>query len=327
MIKKNVAIVAGGFSSEYEISLKSAEQVAANLNTTKYKFFIVEITKTAWHAIEGSNRFPINKSDFSFQYGNEILKFDSVFIAIHGNPGENGILQSYFELLNIPFTSCNSFVSHLTFNKYATKAYLQEAGILCAEGMLMRLGMKIDDAKIIKQIGLPAFVKPNNGGSSFGISKITEEHQITPAINKAFQEDSEVLIESFLPGREFSHGILKINNDFLDLPVTEIKSHTEFFDYEAKYKGLSDEITPADLSEALIKQLKEKSKRIYDLLGCKGMIRIDYILGDDQQFYLLEINTVPGMSKESIIPQQIRYAGYTEESIYEMLIEESLKKA
>jgi D-alanine-D-alanine ligase len=326
MIKK-IAIVAGGYSGEYEISMKSAAQVKKNLDETHYEAYIVEITKKEWIAhLDDGKKIPVDKGDFSFHNGKQKISFDCIFNSIHGTPGEDGKLQSYFEFLNIPITSCNAATSMLTFNKFATKAFLEKFGIVTANAALILHKDEFDPQAIIKDLGLPCFVKPNNNGSSVGISKVSQTTELKPAIQKAMEDDSEVIIESFIEGREFTCGLFKTHDRAYIFPVTEVISGNEFFDYEAKYTpGKSNEITPADIPGTLMKECQDISSKIYDLLNCKGFVRIDYIYSNGV-FYFLEINTVPGMSESSIIPQQIRAAGYTIKEMYGNLIEEALQK-
>jgi D-alanine-D-alanine ligase len=325
---KTIAIAAGGYSSEYVISVQSAAQVYNAIDKQKFKPFIVEITRNDWFVKLTENDITsVDKNDFSVIINDEKIKFDCVFIAIHGTPGEDGKLQSYFEMLNIPYTSCNSFTSLLTFNKYATKIYLEKAGILSANAVLVRGMQKVNANPMVKHLGLPAFVKPNNAGSSFGVTKVKLEEQLQKAVEDALKEDKEVIVEEFIEGTEVTCGIAKLNNREIVLPLTEIVSKKEFFDYEAKYTpGMSDEITPARIDEALTWQIQHLSSRIYDLLDCKGLVRVDFIIKKGEP-YFLEINTVPGMSKNSIVPKMIRISGMTETEVYGMLIEETLNNA
>lgn len=325
-MKKNIAILAGGDSSEYEISIKSAQQVIKNINGEKYSPFLVLVKGNEW-VVEISNNASekINKDNFSFVFYGKIITFDCAFIVIHGTPGENGILQSYFDLLRIPYSTCNAFVSALTFNKFATKLFLKEYNIPMAKHYFLRKGQEINIKKIVMETGLPCFVKPNNGGSSFGVTKVKDLDELIPAINKAFEEDYEVLIEEFIKSTELTGGILKTKNDEYIFPITEIVSKNEFFDYEAKYLGASEEITPARISSALETECKALSNSIYDILGCRGIVRIDYLLRDNQ-LYFMEINTVPGMSEPSIIPQQIASMGLSLIDILTEIIEDSMDK-
>jgi D-alanine-D-alanine ligase len=323
-MKKNIAILAGGDSSEYEISIKSAKQVIKQINGEKYSPFLVHVKGSDWHVeISNNTTEKINKDNFSFVFYGKTVKFDFAFIVIHGTPGENGILQSYFDLLRIPYSTCSAFVSALTFNKYATKLFLKEYDVPMAKHFFIRKGETIDIKKIVMQTGLPCFVKPNNGGSSFGVTKVKELDEVIPAINRAFEEDKEVIIEEFIKSTELTCGVMKTKMNQYVLPITEIVSKNEFFDYEAKYLGASEEITPARISEEIEKKCKEMTSRIYDYLGCQGVVRIDYLLRDNQ-LYFMEINTVPGMSEASIIPQQVAAEGLCLMDFFTELIEERI---
>jgi D-alanine-D-alanine ligase len=318
---KNIAIAAGGDSSEFEISVKSAAEVGKALRS-KYNIFIILIRGTNWYWEDQKGRYHnIDKNDFSLTTDDQKIRFDGVFIAIHGTPGENGLLQGYLDMMSIPYTSCSVFCSALTFNKQACKLFLKEYGLQMAEALLIRKGDLIDVNIISKQLGLPCFVKPNDSGSSFGVSKVKHPDEILPAIETAFKESNEVLIEAFMSGREVACGVIKTKNKTLVLPVTEIISKNEFFDYEAKYtSGRSNEVTPADMPESVTNEIQSISSEVYDLLGCKGIVRVDFIVVDEKP-YFLEINTVPGMTRESLVPQQVRAAGISSEEFYSMAVE------
>lgn len=319
---RTIAIVAGGDSPEYGISVKSALEVEKALST-KYNTYIIIIRESNWYWEDSKGRcFSIDKNDFALKTDNGKIRFDAVFIAIHGTPGENGLLQGYFDMLRIPYSSCNAFCSALTFNKHACKLFLMEYGIQSAKGCLVRKTDNIDYLDIISKVGLPCFVKPNDSGSSFGVTKVKEEKEMAPAFEKAFTESDEVLVESFIRGRELACGVVKTKSRKIVLPVSEIISKNEFFDYEAKYSpGKSDEITPADLPDEIKNEIQDLSSRIYDYLGCKGIVRVDFIL-DGKNPYFLEINTVPGMSSVSIIPKQAAAAGIELPVLYSMAIED-----
>ncbi len=319
---KTIAIAAGGDSSEYEISVKSAGEVS-NALSSKYMVYIIVMHGVNWYWEDPKGRYHnIDKNDFTLVVDDFKIRFDAVFIAIHGTPGENGLLQGYFDMLQIPYTSCDAFCSALTFNKQACKLYLKEYGITMADAVLVRKGEHIDVKHITKRTGLPCFVKPNDSGSSFGVSKVKKQDELLQAVDKAFTESDEVLIEAFMKGREVACGVVKTKSKSLILPVTEILSKNEFFDYEAKYtSGKSEEVTPADLSEELTDRIQQLSSQIYDLLGCKGIVRVDFIIVGNEP-YFLEINTVPGMSAESLIPQQARSAGIKLEDLYSSVIED-----
>jgi D-alanine-D-alanine ligase len=319
---RTIAIVAGGDSSEYEISVKSAREVYKVISSS-YSAYIIMIHGTDWYWEDEKGRvFGIDKNDFTLELDDRKIRFDAVFVAIHGSPGENGLLQGYFDLLKIPYTSCGAFCSALTFNKQACKLYLKEYGIPMAKAALIRKNENPDFSEIIKYSGLPCFVKPNDSGSSFGVTKVKSADDLGPALKKAFEESSEVMVEAFMNGREVACGVVKTRKKAVILPVTEIISKNEFFDYEAKYTpGMSEEVTPAALPEKIINDIQNLSSKVYDLLGCKGIVRVDFIIIGENP-YFLEINTVPGMTEESLIPKQAEAAGIDLKDIYSMVIEE-----
>lgn len=319
---RTVAIVAGGDSSEYEVSVKSANEVCKALSS-RYIVYIIIIRGTNWYWEDQKGRYHnIDKNDFTLVTDEYHIRFDVVFIAIHGTPGENGLLQGYFDMMELPYTSCGAFCSALTFNKQACKLYLKEYGISMAEAILIRKGETIYNKSIISRTGLPCFVKPNDSGSSFGVTKVKKKEELTAAIETAFNESSEVMIEAFMNGREVACCVLKTKNKKLVLPVSEIISKNEFFDYEAKYTpGKSEEATPANIPESVTEEIQRLSLLVYDLLGCKGIVRVDFIIIKDQPFFL-EINTVPGMTAESLVPKQAKAAGLSLEDLYSMVIED-----
>jgi D-alanine-D-alanine ligase len=319
---KTIAIIAGGDSSEFGISVKSAIEVSKALSS-KYITYIVTIQGTNWYWEDQKGRFHnIDKNDFSLIADDYRIRFNAVFIAIHGTPGENGLLQGYFNMMGIPYTSCDAFCSALTFNKQACKLFLKEYSIPMADSILIRAGDNFDPGSIINRTGLPCFVKPNDSGSSFGVTKVKKQEDLLPAITTAFSESNEVIIESFMDGREVACGVVKTKKESVVLPVTEIISKNEFFDYEAKYTpGKSDEVTPADLPAAVTDEIQKLSSRIYDLLGCRGIVRVDFIIIDGKP-YFLEINTIPGMTEESLIPKQAEAAGIPLEDLYSMILED-----
>jgi len=321
--KKNIAVIGGGDSSEWVISVKSAQEVTSWIDKDKFNVFVVSIRGNEWLVKTENADFPINRADFSF----EKAKFDYAMIIIHGTPGENGILQSYFDLLRIPYQTCGVFTSALTFNKFACKVYLKEFGIIMADSVMVREGDTPDYNSIISQLGLPLFVKPNNAGSSFGVTKVSQKEMLPEALKLALKEDNEVIIEAFLSGTEITCGIGPIDGVVKNFPITEIVSKKDFFDFEAKYTtGMSEEITPARISDALKIKCNEINMKIYKALNCKGIVRIDYII-KDQEPYFLEINTVPGMSPNSIIPQQIRAMGLDITKVLSRIIEDGLNKS
>jgi D-alanine-D-alanine ligase len=309
-MKKNIAVVAGGYSSEYEVSLRSAETVSASIDPERYNVYRVILEKDAWMAtLPDGKTTPVNKNDFSFSYGGNPVSIDYAYITIHGAPGEDGRLQGYFDLLRIPYSSCGVLASALTFNKYICNRFLESQGISVAASIRLRRRESLATDQIIDCLGLPVFVKPNDSGSSFGVSKVKEAAQMQPAIGKAFAEGDEVIIERFIPGIEVTCGCYGVKGNILALPLTEVVSANEFFDYGAKYNGESQEITPARLSGELTGRIQQETKKIYELIGARGIIRVDYIMSADGHPVLLEVNTTPGMTATSFIPQQIRAAG------------------
>ena len=319
---RTIAVVAGGDSSEFGISVKSANEVCKILSS-RYLVYIIIIRNTSWYWEDQKGRYHnVDKNDFTLVVDDFHIRFDAVFIAIHGKPGENGLLQGYFDMMQIPYTGCGAFCSALTFNKHACKLFLKDYKIPMTFDILLRKGYTIDPADISRQTGLPCFVKPNDSGSSFGVTKVKKKEGIEPAINDAFKESDEVIIESFMDGREVACGVLKSRSAEVVLPVTEIISKNEFFDFEAKYTpGKSDEVTPAELPVSVTEEVHKLSSEIYDLLGCKGIVRVDFIIVGNKPLFL-EINTVPGMTEESLIPKQAAAAGIKLEDLYSMVIED-----
>jgi D-alanine-D-alanine ligase len=321
---KTIAIAAGGDSSEYEISVKSARVVCEALSAS-YNAYIIMIRGENWYWEDQKDRFHrIDKNDFTLVVDDTRIRFDGVFIAIHGTPGENGLLQGYFDMLKIPYSSCDAFSSALTFNKQACKAFMKDYDFNMAEAVFIRKGQAIDAEAILAKAGLPCFVKPNDSGSSFGVTKVKTAAELLPAINVAFTESDEVLIEKFLDGREVACGVLKTKSKTIVLPVTEIISKNEFFDYEAKYTpGRSEEVTPAKMPAEITKEIQRLSLEAYEVLGCKGIVRVDFIVVNNKP-YFLEINTVPGMTKESIVPAQAAAYGLSLEELFGMVVEDML---
>lgn len=320
---KNIAVVMGGYSSEVAISLKSGQVVFESLNRELYTPYKVHILQNKWVVVDNDQEFTINKHDFSFEKEGQTLQFDCVFNAIHGTPGEDGQLLSYLELLGIPHTSAPSYQMALTFNKRDTLSVVKEYGIKTAVSVYLNQGDAIDAEAIVAKVGLPCFVKPNGAGSSFGISKVYTAEELIPAIHKAFDEDQHILIESFLDGTEVSVGVIEYDGEVRVLPMTEIVSENDFFDYEAKYEGKSQEITPARISENTRVKVAEVAKKVYQVLNMKGFSRSEYILVNDEP-YFLEMNTVPGMTKESILPQQAAEAGISLSDLFGKAIEAAL---
>lgn len=322
---KSIAVVCGGYSKESVISLRSAEQIASVIESV-YSAYTVLITKDSWNVKIGEEMYPVDRNDFTFSKDGKKISFDAVFMAIHGTPGEDGMLQSYFDMLNIPYTTCSAFVSALTFNKFACKVFLKEYDILTADAVLLRRNTPVQVQELENRFGYPMFVKPNNGGSSFGVTKVKVRADLLPAIERAFAEDNEVIIEPFIKGGEYTCGVFKTDKETIVFPPTEIVSKNEFFDVEAKYTpGMSEEITPARLPANQIKNCQELTSKIYDLLGCTGVVRIDYLM-QSGKFYFMEINTVPGMSRESIIPKQTVVYGLPLKELYIKQINDALSR-
>ncbi|MEZ7503986.1 D-alanine--D-alanine ligase [Flavobacterium sp. Arc2] len=322
---KNIAIIMGGYSSEYKISLISGNVVYQFLDKNKYKGFCVHILKEKWvYVDDAETEFPIDKNDFSVTVDGTKINFDCVFNAIHGTPGEDGLMQAYLELLEIPQTSCDYYQSALTFNKRDFLSVLKPYGIKSAVSYYLNKGDKIYTDEIVKKVGLPCFVKPNKAGSSFGISKVKTEAELPIAIEVAYQEDNEIIIESFLDGTEVTVGVINYKGIITVLPITEIVSDNDFFDYEAKYLGKSQEITPARISDEMTEKVGAIAKRAYELLKMKGFSRTEFIIVNDEPF-MLEMNTIPGLTPESLIPQQSLAAGIPLEDLFTNAIELALK--
>ena len=324
-MKQNIAIVMGGYSSEKQISLKSGNVVYNHLNKLKYNIFRVLILQEKWVALDDSeNEYPIDKNDFSFIINQKKIIFNCVFNAIHGAPGENGLLLAYFKLINLKHTSAPFYQMALTFNKRDTLSAVKAYGIKTAMSIYLNKGDEIQLDKIINKVGLPCFIKPNNAGSSYGISKAHKKEDILPAIDVAYKEDNEILIESFLNGTEVSVGVIQYKGETKVLPITEIVSENDFFDYEAKYEGKSKEITPARITKTQQKKVEKIAKKVYKVLNMTGFSRSEYIFVNDEP-YFVEMNTVPGLTEESILPQQAKVAGISLSELFENSIEEALK--
>lgn len=320
----NVALLAGGFTGEYEVSINSAKNIAASLDASKYKVYTILINRRNWVYEGDGQSIDIDKNDFSLTLNGEKVKFDFAFITVHGTPGEDGKLQSYFDLIGIPYNTCDATTSAITMNKAYTKAIVNGIhGLHTAKSIQLHQKDEHDTATIASLLKFPLFIKPNNGGSSVGMSKVYNVSGLHDAIQKAFHEDNQILIEEFIKGREFSVGIARLHGKIVVLPATEIKSSKDFFDYEAKYTpGVSEEITPADLPEDKNHEIAEIVTQIYLRLNCRGMVRVDFILLEDtQEFYFIEVNTTPGQSANSLIPQQVRAAGMSVTEFYGTLIE------
>ncbi len=316
---KNVAIIEGGYSHEKIISLQSAETVYQNIDREKYNPIKVRIDEEGWFAYGGDEKVAIDRTDFS--YNN--IKFDIAFIVIHGTPGEDGKLQAYFDMLAIPYSSCSHLAATLTFNKFVCNQYLKTFGIKVADAVLIRKNELINITDIITKVGLPCFVKPNDGGSSFGISKVQNANELKRAVEVALEHGTQVIIESFMEGREVTNGIYRNKQGFVPLPITEIVTTNDFFDFDAKYKGESQEITPADLTDELTSKVKAVTQQIVELLDISGIARADYIIQNDEP-YLIEINTIPGLSKESLIPQMAAYEELSLKELFNDVLELTL---
>ena len=326
-MKRIIAIVAGGDSSEHEVSLRSAQGIYSFIDKNKYACYIIVITGTRWEAmLSDGSKTPVDKNDFSFETPDGRVRPDFAYITIHGTPGENGILQGYFDLIRLPYSTSGVLVEALTFNKFSLNQYLKAWGVRIAESVLLRKGQEdaVSDEDIIEKVGLPWFVKPNADGSSFGVTKVKTKDQLRPAIEKAMGEGSETMIETFISGTEVTCGCYKTKNRQRIFPITEVVTEQEFFDYEAKYNGASQEITPARIAESTAQRVSQLTSAIYDILGCEGIIRVDYILSGEpgeEKINLLEVNTTPGMTPASFIPQQVRAAGLTMAEVLEDIIE------
>lgn len=324
-LKKNIAIVAGGDSSELVVSLKSAAGIKSFIDSNRYNVFIITIVGQTWQVeLSDNTKSPIDKNDFSFTINNEKTKFDFAYITIHGTPGENGILQGYFDLIGLPYSCCGVLAAAITFNKFTCNQYLKGFGVKVSESIVLRKGQTIDNETVEEKIGFPCFIKPNVGGSSFGVTKVKTTEQIQPAIEKAFAEGNEVMIEAFMEGTEITCGIYKTKNKSQVLPITEVVSENEFFDYDAKYKGQVNEITPARISPELTQRVQKLTSAIYNILNCKGIIRIDYIISKGDVINLLEVNTTPGMTATSFIPQQVAAAGLDIKNVMTEIIENEI---
>jgi D-alanine-D-alanine ligase len=325
-MKKNIAIIAGGDSSEVVVSLKSATGLYSFIDKERYNLFIVTIVGKQWQVEWSDNeKMAIDKNDFSFTLNGKKITFDFAYITIHGTPGENGILQGYFDLIGMPYSCCGVLAAAVTFNKFTCNQYLKGFGVKVSESVLLRKNQTISNEEVARKIGFPCFVKPNVGGSSFGVTKVKLTEELQPAIIKAFSEGSEVLIEAFMEGIEITCGMYKTSEKTVVFPITEVVPKNEFFDFDAKYKGESDEITPARISLSLTEKVQQLTSTIYDILGCKGIVRVDYIITKGEVISLLEVNTTPGMTATSFIPQQVAAAGLDIKDVMTEIIENELK--
>ena len=321
-MKRTIAIVAGGDSSELPVSLRSAQGIYSFMDKEKYNLYIVEMEGKRWEVnLPNGEKTSIDRNDFSFIENGQKKNFDFAYITIHGTPGENGLLQGYFDMINIPYSTCNVLVSAITFNKFSCNQYLKSFGVKVSESILLRKGQQISDEDVVNKIGLPCFIKPNAGGSSFGVTKVKSAEQIQQAIQNAMNESDEVMIEAFMKGTEITCGCYKTKDKSVVFPITEVVTSNEFFDYDAKYNGQVEEITPARLNEETAERVRTLTSAIYDILGCNGIIRIDYIITEGEKINLLEINTTPGMTPTSFIPQQVRAAGLDIKDVLSDIIE------
>lgn len=319
---KNIAILTGGDSAEYDISILSANTVLQHLNPELFKGYIIHLKNDKFTVLIKEIKIDVDKSNFTFEVENKRISFDAIFMALHGSPAENGLIQPYFDNLNIPYTSSNAKVSALTFNKYECNKKLKELGFNCATSFLYKKENNIVEQEIIDRVKLPCFVKPNGAGSSFGISKVKKKEDLTKAINSALQHDNKVLIEQFIDGIEISCGVYSNQNNIQALPITEIVTENEFFDYQAKYEGKSQEITPARISKKLTIEVQKLTTDIYKAMELSGICRIDYIIMNEKP-YIIEINTIPGFTEESIIPQQVKSANLKLSVIFESCLVDS----
>jgi D-alanine-D-alanine ligase len=326
-VKPVIAFVTGGYSTEAVISYKSAITIEKNLDTEKFQIYKIDIRPEGWTYEYENGKVQVDRDDFSILLCGKKIWFDAVFIGIHGTPGEDGKLQGYFDLHNIPYTSCDAATSAITFNKRYTVAVASLAGIRTARSVHLFNDGNINADEIAGQLTFPVFVKPNNGGSSIGMSKVEKSNDLATAINKAFKEDTQVLIEEYISGREFTVGVYRTTKGITVLPITEIKPGNDFFDYEAKYHGKSEEITPAQVSDSMREKIIYSARKVFQIFNCRGVVRIDFIYNEhEEEPYLLEINTVPGQSEASIIPQQVRAMGLSLKEFYSSLIEDALSR-
>ena len=325
-MKRTIAIVAGGETSEYEVSLRSAQGIYSFIDARRYDLYIVLMRGADWSVqLPEGDSAPVDRNDFSFRLRGEKIKFDFAYITIHGTPGEDGRLQGYFDMLHIPYSCCGVLAASLTYNKFVCNQYLKSFGVTVADSLLLKKGQAITKEQVVEHIGLPCFIKPNLGGSSFGATKVKTPEDIQPAIQKAFGEADEVVIECFLEGMEISCGCYKTRKTRQVLPITEVVTHNEYFDYDAKYNGAVDEITPARIPDELRDRVQQLTSAIYDILDAQGIIRIDYIITAGEVINLLEVNTTPGMTATSFIPQQVRAAGLDITEVMTDIIENKLE--
>ena len=323
-LKRVIAIVCGGDSSEHDVSLRSAQGLYSFFDKERYDVYIVDVKGQNWNVeLRDGTTAPIDRNDFSFVENGKLKHFDYAYITIHGTPGENGIMQGYFDLVRVPYSTSGVLVEAITFDKFVLNQYLRAYGILVADSLLIRKGYEelVSDDEIEQRIGMPCFVKPATDGSSFGVSKVKVADQLAPAIRKAMMESSEVMVEQYLQGTEITMGIYKTKEKSVPFPITEVVTQNEFFDYNAKYNGQVQEITPARIPENIARRVREITSHIYDILHCNGIIRIDYIISPEGKIYMLEVNTTPGMTPTSFIPQQVRAAGLSMTDVLTDIVE------
>lgn len=327
-MKKKIALVTGGFSGEAVISYRSANTIYNHLDKDKFEVYKIDINPEGWFYEDASGiKTKVSKDDFTIEHDGKRIVFDAIFIGMHGTPGEDGKLQGYFDMLGIPYTSCNSATSALTFNKRYTTAVAGMSGINVARSVLFIKGQFDNADEAVKNLNFPVFVKPNNGGSSIGMSKVNKaSEELGAAIDKAFKEDDQVLVEEMVQGREFTVGVFRTKGEIIVLPITEVVAHKEFFDFEAKYQGKSSETTPAQLPDEWKAKLEAAAKKIYQVFNCRGVVRIDFIYNEEQNKpFMLEINTIPGQSDASVVPQQVRAKGWDLKDFYTKLVEEAIE--
>ena len=328
-MKKNIALVTGGFSGEAVISYKSAVTIDNNLDRNHFNVYKIDINREGWfYSLTDGRKLEVDKNDFSLQIDNQKIKFDAVFIGMHGTPGEDGKLQGYFDTLKIPYTGCDAATSAITFNKRYAVAVAGMAGIAVAKSLMLIKNNFASPDEIIRHLKFPVFIKPNNGGSSIGMSKVDKiSDELGFAIEKAFKEDDQVLVEEMVRGREFTVGVFKTKGNIIVLPLTEVKAHDDksFFDFEAKYQGKSTETTPAEIEETVADNIRETARKVYSIFNCRGVVRIDFIYNEaEQRPYMLEVNTIPGQSEASIVPQQVKAMGWSLKEFYTKLVDEVL---
>lgn len=328
-MKKKIALITGGYSGEAVISYKSASSIEKNIDDTRWDCYKIDINPQGWNYLSpDGKKIPVDKNDFSVTINGNKVNFDAVLVSLHGTPGEDGKLQGYFDTMNIPYSSCDTATSALTFNKRYTVAVASFAGMHVAKSVHLFKHIPVTPDQVLKELKLPVFVKPNNGGSSIGMSKVKQAGELQAALDKAFKEDDQVLVEEFIKGRELTIGVFKSKGKIIALPITEIIAKNEFFDFEAKYEGASDEITPAVIDESIAEKVRAEARKAYAIFNCRGIVRIDFIYDEASgNPFMLEINTVPGQSEASLVPQQVVAMGWTLKQFYSALIEECFYKA